>query len=145
MSRVDLETSVGYTLKRAQSALHAAMDLALRERALSVPQYSCLELLAQRPGVSNAQLARGAFVTRQAMHQLLGGLRAAGLVTSSGRGRHERLSLTPAGHERLTGASRDVAELEERMLTTFTAAHRERLHDDLRALADTLTPDLRSS
>ncbi len=139
MKHVDLERSVGYTLKRAQSALHATMDAALREHGLSVSQYSCLELLAQRPGVSNAELARGAFVTRQAMHQLLGGLRTAGLVASSGHGRHERLSLTPAGVDRLTGASRAVAGLEEQMVASFSAPRRDRLRADLDALADNLT------
>jgi DNA-binding MarR family transcriptional regulator len=145
VKHVDLESSVGYTLKRAQSALHAAMDAALREHGLSVSQYSCLELLAQRPGVSNAELARGAFVTRQAMHQLLGGLRTAGLVASSGHGRHERLSLTPDGVERLTSASRAVARLEEQMLATFSAPHRHRLQAELSALADNLTTTVKDS
>ena len=145
MRQVDFEDSPGYALKRAQTALRAAMDAELREHGLSVPQYSSLELLAQQPGLSNAELARGAFVTRQAMHQLLGGLRTAGLVTGSGRGRDERLSLTPAGHERLTGASQAVAAVEEQMLANFSADRRERLLADLCALADNLTPSVNRS
>jgi len=46
-----------------------------------VPQYSCLELLGQRSGLSNAELARGTFVTRQSMNQVLRGLQDRGLVT----------------------------------------------------------------
>jgi len=64
VSHVDLDQAVGYTLKRAASALRAAMDAELRSHGLSVPQYACLKLLSQRPGLSNAELARGAFVTR---------------------------------------------------------------------------------
>ena len=79
--QVDVSTSVGYALKRATTALHGAMAAELTPLGLSVSQYSCLELLGSYPGTTNASLARGAFVTRQAMHQLLGGLRAAGLVT----------------------------------------------------------------
>ena len=140
MNHVELETSVGYMLKRAQAALHAAMDRELRAHGLTVSQYACLELLAHRPDVSNAELARAAFVTRQAMHQLLGGLRTAGLVTGSARGRGERLSLTPAGRERLAGASQAVAEVESQMLATFAADRRAGLYADLRALAENLTP-----
>lgn len=140
MSQVDLEHAVGYALKRAATTLRAAMDAELRAHALSVPQYVCLELLAQRPGLSNAELARGAFVSRQAMHQLLGGLRAAGLVTGNGEGRGQRLALTPAGAERLAGASEAVAAVEERMLTSLSAPQRERLHSDLTTCADSLTP-----
>ena len=38
------------------------------------------ELLAQRPGLSNSELARGAFVTRQSMNVLLQSLERQGLV-----------------------------------------------------------------
>jgi hypothetical protein len=72
--RVDIDTSIGYALKRTATALRTAMEASLRSLGLSVPQYSCLEILSARPGISNADLARGVFVTRQAMHQLLGGL-----------------------------------------------------------------------
>ena len=51
----------------AATALRAAMEQVLRPLGMSVTHYSCLELLAQRPGLSNSELARGAFVTRQSM------------------------------------------------------------------------------
>lgn len=138
MSQVDLEDSVGYALKRAVTALRAAMDAELRAHRLSVPQYACLELLAYRPGSSNAELARGAFVSRQAMHQLLGGLRTAELVNGEGQGRSERFAVTPAGARRLAGASQAVAAIQERMLTPLSAPQRKRLHADLSACADAL-------
>ena len=43
---VDLETSLGYLLKEASSALRAAMEEVLRPLGMSVTRYSCLELLA---------------------------------------------------------------------------------------------------
>lgn len=143
MSQVDVEESVGYALKRAATALRGAMDAELREHELSVPQYACLELLAYRPGLSNAELARGAFVTRQATHQLLGGLRAAGLVAGEGQGRNERLTLTAAGARRLAGASQAVAAVQERMLAPLSAPQRTRLHADLTACVDALTSTAR--
>ena len=78
---VDLETSLGYLLKEASSALRAAMEEVLRPLGMSVTHYSCLELLAQRPGLSNSELARGAFVTRQSMNVLLQALERDGYVT----------------------------------------------------------------
>jgi DNA-binding MarR family transcriptional regulator len=117
------------------------MDAELRAHGLSVPQYACLELLAQRPGLSNAELARGAFVSRQAMHQLIAGLRAAGLVEGDGEGRGRRLALTAAGAARLAGASRAVAAVEERMLAPLPVEERRRLHADLLACAEALAPE----
>jgi len=143
VSHVDLDQAVGDALKRAAIALRAAMDAELREQGLSVPQYACLELLAQRPGVSNAELARGAFVSRQAMHQLLAGLGTAGLVSSRGQGRNERFALTAAGARHRARASEAVAGIEKRMLASFSGPQRRRLHADLNACADALTPAAR--
>lgn len=73
-------SSPGYVLKRAQAALHARMDDALRPLGLTVAQYACLEQLSHRPGVSNADLARSAFVSRQSMNVVLRGLADRGLL-----------------------------------------------------------------
>jgi hypothetical protein len=75
-----VETAVGYVLKQAAVALRNAMDVALRPLQLTVTQYSCLELLGQRPGLSNAELARGTFITRQSMNVVLRDLEERGLV-----------------------------------------------------------------
>lgn len=56
------------------------MDARLRADNLTVPQYATRELLAQRPGLSNADLARGVLVSRPATHQLLAGLKEANLA-----------------------------------------------------------------
>ena len=69
--RINLETSLGYLLKEASSVLRASIEKTLRPFGMTVTHYSCLELLAQRPGLSNSELARGAFVTRQSMNVLL--------------------------------------------------------------------------
>jgi DNA-binding MarR family transcriptional regulator len=136
--QVDLDTAVGYVLKRATVALRAAMDAALREHDLTVPQYSCLEQLAHRPGLTNADLARGTFVSRQAMHQLLATLKSLELVHGDGGGRHERFALTDHGTQRLRGASAAVATVEEQMLAPFDAERRRRLFADLTACAEAL-------
>lgn len=138
MSQVDVATSIGYALKNAAWALRGAMDEALRELDLSVPQYACLELLAQRPGLSNAELARGVFVSRQATHQLLAGLTGQALVAISGTGRAQRIALTRHGSAVLGGASAVVAAIEEGMLAPLSGPERERLRTALVACTDAL-------
>jgi DNA-binding MarR family transcriptional regulator/predicted RNA-binding protein len=140
MSQVDVGQSVGYALKRAQHALHSTMDGELRDHGLSVSQYACLEILAARPRISNADLARDAFVSRQAMHQLLTGLRATGLVTAVGQGRSQRYALTAEGRTRLREASSTVAAIEQRMIATLSRAEREQLHRQLSTCATALGP-----
>lgn len=138
MRQVDLDQSVGYAIKRAQHALHSAMDGELRGYGLSVSQYACLEILASRPRISNADLARDAFVSRQAMHQLLTGLQATGLVTAVGQGRSQRYALTAEGRTRLRAASSTVAAIEQRMIATLSRADREQLHRQLSVCATAL-------
>ncbi|WP_432572679.1 MarR family winged helix-turn-helix transcriptional regulator [Kineococcus sp. SYSU DK005] len=136
-----LEESVGYALKQAAAALRGAMDAALRPLELTVPQYSCLELLGQRPGLSSADLARGAFVTRQAMNGVLRGLQERGLVTrpaSAPHGRALPTELTPAGRAALGAASAAVRGVEQRMLTALGPAARHRLRGDLATCAGAL-------
>lgn len=141
VSRVDVDTSIGYALKRAATALRTALEASLHSFGLSVPQYSCLEILDARPGISNADLARGVFVTRQAMHQLLGGLQAAGLVVAGGQERVQRYSLTLEGQRIITVASAAVAAVEQQMLSGLRPAERQRLHGDLERCTAALQDD----
>jgi DNA-binding MarR family transcriptional regulator len=131
-----LDESVGYLLKRAATSLRSALDAALRPLDLTVPQYACLELLGQQPGLSNAELARGAFVTRQSMNGVLRGLQDRGLVTrpaTAPSGRALPGQLTPAGRRRLRVASAKVRTVEKQMLATFSPAEQDRLCRNLTA------------
>ncbi len=142
MRQVDVSTtSVGYTLKRAQSALHAAMDKQLSELHLGVSQYACLTLLAERPPLTNAELARGVFVSRQATHQLLTGLRREGLIDTDGTGRDQRLSLSRHGAMVLAAATTAVRSIEDQMLEPLSATQRSTLHQMLSMCIEALDPD----
>lgn len=137
----DITEHVGYRLKRTSAALRSAMDRALREHQLTVPQYSCLELLDQQPGLSNAGLARGTFVTRQSANVVLRGLKDAGLITrpaSADHGRALPVHLTPAGRELLHTARGAVYAIEERMITGVPADRLPTLLADLDAMAEAL-------
>ena len=120
---VDLETSLGYLLKEASSALRAAMEAVLRPLGMTVTHYACLELLAQRPGLSNSELARGAFVTRQSMNVLLRALERDGCVIRPAEapvGKVLPTRLTPRGRRSLEKATVAVRSVEVRMLGGMT-------------------------
>ena len=121
---IDLETSMGYLLKEASSALRTAMEAALRPLGMTVTHYSCLELLAQRPGLSNSELARGAFVTRQSMNVLLQTLERDGVVSRATRapvGKALPTELTAQGRRDLAAATAAVRAVELRMLDGMEA------------------------
>lgn len=120
---VDLDKSLGYLLKEASSALRTAMEEVLRPLGMSVTHYACLELLAQRPGLSNSELARGAFVTRQTMNVLLKALEREGDVVRAAEapvGKILPTRLTPRGRRRLEKATAAVRSVEVRMLAGMT-------------------------
>jgi len=128
MSRIELRTSVGYALKQAATALRLAMEAELRPLGMTVTHYSCLELLAQRPGLSNSELARGAFVTRQSMNVLLQSLEREGLVIrakEAASGRVLPTELTEAGRRQLATASAAVRGVEDRMKSGLSATEQE--------------------
>jgi DNA-binding MarR family transcriptional regulator len=138
---VELETSLGYLLKEAATALRAAMEDVLRPLGMSVTVYSCLELLAQRPGMSNSELARGAFVTRQSMNVLLQTLEGEGLVTRPAEaavGKVRPTRLTPRGRRRLERASTAVHSVELQMLADLSDADQSATLENLRRMVASL-------
>ncbi|MFE3852346.1 MarR family winged helix-turn-helix transcriptional regulator [Streptomyces griseorubiginosus] len=141
---IDLETSLGYLLKEASSALRTAMEEVLRPLGMSVTHYSCLELLAQRPGLSNSELARGAFVTRQTMNVLLQALERDGYVTRPAAapvGKALPTRLTPSGRRSLEKASAAVRSVEARMLAGLTETEQSAAFGALKSMIHSLRED----
>jgi DNA-binding MarR family transcriptional regulator len=140
---IDLDTSVGYALKEASSALRSAMEAVLRPLGMSITHYSCLELLAQRPGMSNSELARGAFVTRQSMNVLLQALERDGYVSRAAEpptGKALPTRLTASGHRSLEKATAAVRSVEARMMSDMSAAEQVLSLDLLQRMAASLRP-----
>lgn len=129
-SSIDLDTSLGYLLKEASAALRASMEAVLRPLGMNVTHYSCLELLAHRPGLSNSELARGAFVSRQSMNVLLQTLEEDGIVTRPEQpvaGRALPTALTELGRDQLARASAAIRRVEDRMTSDLSAGERDQL------------------
>ena len=138
---IELDTSLGYLIKEASSALRSAMEAVLRPLGMTITHYSCLELLAQRPGLSNSELARGAFVTRQSMNVLLQALERDGFVSRPEQapvGKALPTQLTPLGREHLERATAAVRSVEVRMLQGLTADEQQAALTILRSMIRSL-------
>ena len=133
---------LGYVLKRAQHALRIRMDEALLPLTLTTPQYSVLSAVELAPGISNATLARAAFVTAQTMQGIVANLERMGLLQRTadpGHGRIRRGELTKRGREVLARAHRLVAAVESRMLSGLSAKDSATLATLLEGCAENLS------
>jgi DNA-binding MarR family transcriptional regulator len=128
-------------LKEAQAVLHQRMDEALRPLGLSVPQYACLEALADTPGISGSELARRTFVSRQAASVLLQGLERRGLATRDdepGPRRERAAALTGKAERLLEDARVAVSGVSAAMTASLGEADRARLQNLLSTCRDAL-------
>lgn len=134
----------GYLLKRAQATLNAALGGALRSRGATLAQYAVLTALDEEPGLSNAGLARRAFVTPQTMNQVLLELEQKGWVArhpDPANARIRQANLTPPGRTALR-ACRDAADaVEQQMLAPLAPGDVKQLTALLRACIQALAPD----
>ena len=129
-------------LKAAASALHSALEAVLEaaghdDHPLRLPG-------AARPatGLSNSELARGAFVTRQSMNVLLQALERQGLVVRPAQapvGRALPTELTARGRRQLTMASAAVRRVEQDMLAKLDASEQDQMRRLLTACIASLT------
>jgi DNA-binding MarR family transcriptional regulator len=129
-SSINLQTSLGYLLKEASAALRVSMEAVLRPLGMSITHYSCLELLAHRPGLSNSELARGTFVTRQSMNVLLQSLEEDGIVSrpeTPAAGRALPTALTDRGRQQLALASAAVKRVEDAMISDLSTEEQDQL------------------
>jgi DNA-binding MarR family transcriptional regulator len=128
---MDPAPAAGYLLKNAQALLHTRMEEALRPLGLGVSQYVALHLMHEQHGISAAELARRAFVTRQSMSAIVQGLVDRGLVERETRAGARALStsVTGIGRDVLRRAEIVVDGVESRMLSGLDADDRERLRD----------------
>ena len=104
-----------------------------------MPDFVCLRLLSMTPGRSNAELARDAGVSPQAMNNVLRGLQDRGIVArpaSVSSGRALPTQLTTKGGTLLKRAEAAVRMADERVLAHLTAAQQR----ELKRLLDAGTP-----
>ncbi len=132
----------GYAIKRAQHALRSRMDEALRPLGLTAPQYAVLSAVELDGGISNASLARAAFVTPQTMQGILANLERDELLVrraDPSHGRILRSELTRRGQRVLSEAHRIASKIEAVMIAAIGAEQAERMSALLLRCTDALT------
>ena len=115
---------LGYVLKRAQHALRMSMDDQLSHLGVTTAQFNVLSAVQQQPGISNASLARGAFVTAQSMLGIVANLEKMRLLRRTPHQTHGRImqsELTQKGTEVLASAREAIDDVEKSMTVGFTA------------------------
>ena len=113
-------------------------------RTLFAPfSYVVLTLLAETPGLPNAELARKAFVTPQSMNEILQQLEASALVERQPNPSNARIlnaQLTQTGERKWQSVNDDVLELEERLLLGLTRDEVRALNRSLETIIRNMTP-----
>jgi DNA-binding MarR family transcriptional regulator len=133
----------GYLIKRAQAALNAHMARALHEHGVTITQFAVLTALAEEPGLSNAELARRAFITPQSMNENLRELEQRTWITRSQHPTHGRIlqiELTDEGRTTLQACDATVTVIEQRMLAELDPGQRRQLAAALRTCIAALNP-----
>jgi DNA-binding MarR family transcriptional regulator len=109
---------ITYVVGRLDRVIRSRLGEALAPHDLTVAQFTTLSILARRPGLSNAQLARRALILPQSMIQVISALESRGLIvrTPAG-GRTLKTQLTTTGRALLARTEQATHALETEMLS----------------------------
>jgi DNA-binding MarR family transcriptional regulator len=129
------DESLGKLLKRSEQTLLRAKSAAVRTVGLTLPQYVALAELAERPGITGAELARACLVSPQAMMVVLKAMEEQGLAERTQHPRHQtvlEIHLTSVGREALSAARKRAEPIEERIAKALSREELETLRALLR-------------
>jgi DNA-binding MarR family transcriptional regulator len=144
MSPESGEAWIGYSLKIAQHRLRQRLEAELEGTGVSAAQNAVLLAISHNPRISNAALARAAFVTPQSMQGMLVTLERDGFITRTPHPDHGRIIMTE-----LTKKGRKAAEagivaaetVERQMLSQLTPKEARLLGELLNRCAEALGPE----
>lgn len=135
---------VGYSLKIAQHRLRQRLDAALSGAGISAAQNAVLLAIGDNPRISNASLARAAFVTPQSMQGMLVTLERDGFIVRTPHPEHGRIimtELTEKGQMAAHAGMIAAEAVERQMLAGLTKDEAKVLGELLRRCAEALEPD----
>jgi DNA-binding MarR family transcriptional regulator len=124
---------------RLDRIVRRALEARLRPYEVTLLGYTALTVLAVRPGLSNAQLARRSFMTPQGMNQAIAVLAERGLVRRTPDQNHrpeQRIELTARGRRVAARWSAEVAASERELLAALAPEARDRLNTLLHTVVD---------
>ncbi|QPC41551.1 MarR family transcriptional regulator [Kaustia mangrovi] len=110
---------IGYLLRQAANAYETHLSRVLGDLGVTPPQFSVMTMIAAYPGLSNADIARLAFLTPQTVGVTVANLVRAGVVSKrphAVHGRIQQLELTDRGRELLDAAKRRVDAVETELV-----------------------------
>lgn len=125
-----LSEFIGYRLRRAQLAVLAGFELALREIGLSPGQLSVLVVICRNPGLRQSDVCAALGIHRANFTPLLHELEAKGLAMREVRPADRRsnaLRITPLGRDVLSRALTLHARLEKRVTSRLGESGRAQL------------------
>ena len=126
-----VEPRISYVVARLERAVRAAVNERVRPHDLTTLQYTTLSVLGARgQPLSNAQLARRAYMTPQSMIEVIDALERKGLIRRDTHPNHRRVypaTLTAKGRQVLKACDAAVEEMEEEMLAGLSRDERESL------------------
>ncbi|MEU3774794.1 MarR family transcriptional regulator [Streptomyces sp. NPDC032472] len=130
MTSMPPEERIGAHIKRAEQALLAAKNTAVKPGAVTVPQYAALLWLAEKPGISAAALARLCGVTPPTMNTVLKNLQERGFIERTPHEWHRNVletRLTDEGRAAMELADEGAVRVERALAAAFTDEERELL------------------
>jgi DNA-binding MarR family transcriptional regulator len=112
-----------YLVKQVELAVRSRLDTVTAEFDLTSLQYTALTVLARKPGLTSAQLARNSFVRAQTMAQMTTYLEEKSLVrreTDPSSKRQLLLFLTETGADVVLQLQKPVADIERVLVEKLT-------------------------
>jgi len=135
---------IGYSLKIAQHRLRQRLEAELSGTGVSAAQNAVLLAIGDNPRISNAALARAAFVTPQSMQGMLVTLERDGLILRTPHPEHGRIimtDLTEKGRKTAQAGMIAAESVERQMLAGLTKDEAKMLGELLQRCAQALEPD----
>jgi DNA-binding MarR family transcriptional regulator len=123
-----------YIVKQVELAIRAGIERSLADMDVTPNQHMALSMLARKPGMSGADLARRLFVSPQAAHMTVLALEKRGLVarkTAVGDRRALSVHLTPAGLDLLRRCDKLINDLDAAMIAYLTSSAQAELRASL--------------
>ncbi len=132
----DLDTGlrdlIGYTMKRASTAVTADAARVLEPMGLRITTFSALSVICQAPGVRQTELAAALGIERSNSVAVIDKLEKSGWISrkrSAADRRAIALHPTPAGLQQQSQAHQALVAHEDRMFAGLTAEDRRTLVD----------------
>jgi DNA-binding MarR family transcriptional regulator len=126
-----VEPRISYVVARLERAVRAAVSERVSPYGLTTLQYTTLSVLGARgQPLSNAQLARRAYMTPQSMIEVIDALERKGLIRRDPHPNHRRVypaTVTAKGRRVLKACDAAVEEMEEEMLAGLGVEERKSL------------------